>query len=104
MLTALLAGCAQTPSAEERETYVLHEGLHRVARLSLKILRATKPDEPGVKALRAEARAHLTVYSQEVTDLSRTFNWPLLSDPLVDEVRQYLKETESPNQEIHRTQ
>jgi hypothetical protein len=57
-----------------------------------------------VKALRAEARAHLTVYSQEVTDLRRKYDWPLLSDPLVDEVSQYLKETESPNQEIHRTQ
>lgn len=97
-LTILLAGCTQAPPTEERETYLLHEGLHRVARLSLKVLRATDSDEAGVQPLRAEARAHLLVYSKEVTDLSGQYDWPLLRDPLVGEVREYLKEAKVPNQ------
>ncbi len=101
ILAALLSGCTQSRSADERETYLLHEGLHRVARLSLKILRAIPADEPDVKALRAEARAHLTVYSKEVSDLSGKYDWPLLNDPLVEEIRQYLNEAEPPNNSRH---
>jgi hypothetical protein len=100
-LALLMAGCGrrhQPPSQEDREVYLLHEGLHRVARLSLKILQATDPGDPAVRSLRSEAQAHLIVYSKEVAELSGQHDWPLLNDPLVAEIRQYLKETESPNQ------
>ena len=102
LISALLAvGCVQEthrPSPEERETYLLHEGLNRVAQLSLKVLRATDTDDLDARALRAEARAHLIVYSREVADLSEQYNWPLLEDSLVAEVNQYLKETEGTEQ------
>jgi len=57
-LALLMTGCCrvpQGPSPDERETYLLHEGFHRVASLSLKILRATNAGDPAVQSLRSEA-------------------------------------------------
>ena len=71
--------------SEEREIYLLHEGMYRVAKESIKMLTANSSE--AKEGLKKRCRAHLQVYVSEVDDFRKKYDWSLLQDELYENAR-----------------